>query len=86
MKEGDRVAQLVLERVCHFTSLLLLLYYFNGCGWGQLLIVRSRSIPLKLWLWRNWRRVFVALVGLEVLVFNWDCFDKVYVIDMACMV
>lgn len=34
---------------------------------GLLMVIECRSTHLRLWLWRNWRRVSGALAALEAL-------------------
>lgn len=56
---GDRVAQLVLERVSP-VRLRRLLVVCVDADW-----VINRFVHRRLALWRNWRRVFAELAGLE---------------------
>ena len=70
VKQGERVAQLVLERVSLFLSLCYdLLFGMIGANEGRFTPLRLRSL-------RNWRRVFVVQVVSEALVLN--LFDSVY--------
>lgn len=59
INEGDRIAQLVLERVCSSTLFLHIL-----CDW--MLTHECRFTHPRLRLLRSWQRVFGELVGLEV--------------------
>ena len=60
VKQGDRIAQLVLERVS-----LLYLYSLVRPDW---MLMLYRFIHLRLRSLRSWRRVFGEPVGLEVPV------------------
>lgn len=67
VKQGERVAQLVLERVSLFLSRMM---------YDEVDANEGRFIPLRLRLLRNWRRASVVRVVSEALVLN--LFDYVY--------
>lgn len=67
VKQGERVAQLVLERVSLFLSRMM---------YDEVDANEGRFIPLRLRSLRNWRRASVVRVVSEALVLN--LFDYVY--------
>lgn len=63
VKEGDRVAQLVLERVSCFVG---------SINWEKTIVLMNnlRSIPPRSLSSKNWRRVSVVLAALAALAFK----------------